>query len=417
MKQEQSRVSIRQEPFGYAIFDKDQLRHRLALPGEMEQILQSMQVNVDECEQIFLNRERPFRNDLLVAPIRVYYEITLACDLRCKICFNSSGKPRTTELSTQEVMESLHRLKEAKVLDIRFTGGEPTQRNDWYKVLEYAKQLGFAVSCNTNAAYTNLETAQLMARLNLDQVTVSLDGNEKQHDANRGKGSFARTLGNLKIMHNLGARLRINSLVTKLSLPEVPYLIQTAAELTDEINLFTPVFVGRGEGKETDFAVTESEHAEMARIVNGLKPQYPNLNILFFSQVTKATSIDDISAHKFRLKSGYPSGTTTLNITSDGGIWCGGYVPYIDPTLCLGNIKTDDLATVWQTNPKLEQMRDDAGLLMRFCQECSELIQQRCQGAKYETELERLVCPEATNPWCIHGLGPSLLAIARERYL
>jgi len=415
MKQELSRVSIRQEPFGYTVFDKDRLRHRLALPGEVEQILQTMQVNADECEQMSLNRERSFRNDLLVAPVRVYYEITLACDLRCRVCFNSSGKSRTTELSTQEVMESLHRLKEAKVLDVRFTGGEPTQRNDWHQILECAKQLGFAVSCNTNAAYINSETAHQLANLHLDQITVSLDGNEKQHDTNRGKGSFTRTLCNLKIMHHLGARLRINSLVTKLSLPDVPYLIQTAAELTDEINLFTPVFVGRGKGKETDFAVTESEHAEMARIVNGLKPQYPNLNILFFSQVTKITSIDDISALKFGLKPGYPSGTTTLNITSDGGIWCGGYVPYIDPTLCLGNIKTDDLITVWQTNPKLERMRDDAGLLMRFCQECPESIQQRCQGAKYETELERLVRPEATNPWCIHGLGPSLLTLAREK--
>ena len=410
------KFSIREEPFGYTIFYKNRLRHKFVLAGDLNREKQLAGITDDESEELPFTLKKQYRRDLLVAPVRVYYETTLACDLRCKFCFNSSGKPRSSELTTDEILQSLDNLKAANVLDIRFTGGEPTQRKDWYKVLGYAKQLGFAVSCNTNSAYTNPETAKLMASLNLDQVTVSLDGNEKQHDTNRGKGSFARTIRNLRDMHNLGTKLRVNSLVTKLSLPDVPFLIQTASELTDEINLFTPVFVGRGEGKELDYSVTESEHSEMARIVDTLKPQFPDLNILYFSQVTKTTSIDLNDNMRFGLKPGFPSGTTTLNLTSDGGIWCGGYVPYIDPDLCLGNIRTDKIEDVWQSSPVLEQMRDDAGRLMNLCRDCSESAEKRCQGAKYETELERLIHPETTNPWCIYGTGPSLLKIARERY-
>jgi MoaA/NifB/PqqE/SkfB family radical SAM enzyme len=58
---------------------------------------------------------------LLVAPIRVYYEVTKRCNLRCKHCFNISGIETKSELSASEVINILHGLKQNGVIDIRFT--------------------------------------------------------------------------------------------------------------------------------------------------------------------------------------------------------------------------------------------------------------------------------------------------------
>lgn len=409
-------ISVREEPFGYTIFNKTKLRHTLIVEDDLNQVEELQNAGGVQIDRVPLDGNREYKTDILSAPIRVYYETTLGCNLRCKICFNRSGRPRPNELSTQQELDSLDSLKEARVLDIRFTGGEPTQREDWFRVMSYAKKLGFATSCNTNAAFDDPEVAEKMADLNLDQVTVSLDGNEERHDTNRGRGSFAKTIHNLKAMSRSGAQLRINSLVTRVSLPDVPYLIRTAAEFAKEINLFTPVFIGRGKGKEGDTSVTGSEHLEMAMLVDRLSQQYPDLNVFCFSQVTKSTSINTYQHHRLGLKPGFPPGTTTLNLTSDGGIWCGGYVPYIDASMSLGNIKNDNLVDIWQHHPTLEQIRDDGSKLMRLCGDCPEHVNKRCQGAKYETELERLIRPETKNPWCVYGDGPSLIVVAREKY-
>lgn len=208
--------------------------------------------------------------------------------------------------------------------------------------------------------------------------------------------------------------MRINTLVSKYSMNDVEHLIELASKYTDEINFFTIVFTGRGTNLEKDDSVTEQEHLIMSKKIEELKKKYPKLNILHFSQVSRETSIREDLNSKYGLKICSPSGATTINIMSDGGIWCGGYTPYIDSSLKLGNIKDDQLFNVWQNNNVLEKIRDESGKLIIFCCKCVEYIKGKCQGSKYETELQRLVHPETKNPWCIHGDGPSLLNIIKN---
>jgi len=80
--------------------------------------------------------------------------------------------------------------------------------------------------------------------------------------------------------------------------------------------------------------------------------------------------------------------------------------------LTMGNVRTDDLFEVWQTNSKLEELRNGSGKLIMFCQKCPKFIDNTCQGSKYETELHRLLNPEVKNPTCIYGEGPSLLSFS-----
>lgn len=129
-------------------------------------------------------KERNIRYDILYSPTRIYYELTLKCNLHCQYCFNDSGIPRPNELTTKEVLKSLEDLREANVLDVRFTGGEPFCRPDWYEIFKRAKQLGFAVSCNTNGVYRGNYWEKL-ANLNLEQITLSIDGRQDSHEKNR----------------------------------------------------------------------------------------------------------------------------------------------------------------------------------------------------------------------------------------
>lgn len=124
---------VREECFGFTFYDRNILRHKFVLKKDFKSFLQDLQITRQNYD--FLPaKEKNLRHDLIYSPIRIYYELTLACNLRCKYCFNSSGNKRPVELTTEEVIKSLYGLKEANVMDIRFTGGEPLCRPDWYKI-------------------------------------------------------------------------------------------------------------------------------------------------------------------------------------------------------------------------------------------------------------------------------------------
>lgn len=392
-------VTLREEPFGYTKFDNATMKHCCISRDEA--------AAVTDAEMLPMPHGN-VRPDVLFSPIRIYFELTLKCNLRCKYCYNSSGVARPNELTTDEVKQALSHLRNRNVLDIRFTGGEFTLRDDWYEIFRHAKDLGFAVSCNTNAARYSEDTIKKLVALDLNQITISLDGYRDCHESNRGKGTFDSTLENIKELHRLGARLRFNTLVTKYSAKDVEFLLETAGDNAEEINFFTVAYIGRGkELAETD-GITVQDHLRMSDAIQKLKPKYPELNVLHFEEVTRMTAITKEESEKFGLKRGYPPGTTTFNILSDGSYACGGYSCYIDENLALGNVKIDDIHEVWQNSKMLEEIRNDSLMLINTCEFCTKA--NMCQGAKYEVELYRLQHPEAVNQTCEYGKQASLLS-------
>lgn len=406
---------IREESFGYTFFNRKNLRHNFFHKKDFNKILR--QLKIGENGYIILPlKKNKVRKDIIYSPVRIYYELTLACNLHCKFCFNNAGKPRENELTTKETIKSLHDLKKENIINIHFTGGEFTSRPDWYEIFSEAKKLGFVISCNTNGVFWGKDTIYKLVNLNLDQITVSIDGSRENHEKNRGKNTFSKTIHSLKELHRLGANLRINTLISKYSFRDVEFIINLASRYAREINLFTIVFIGRGANLESENSVTLKEHLSLSKEVNKLKTKYFGLNILHFAQVTRETSIKTEEQDEFGLKIGPPSGTTTFNITSDGSLYCGGYTPYIDDYFCLGNIKKDNIFEVWQNNKKLEKIRDEGRKLMIFCKNCKNYIHKNCQGSKYETELNRLIHPEVKNLCCIYD-SESLLKIINRKNL
>ena len=104
-------------------------------------------------------------------------------------------------MNTEEMMQCLEGLRKDNIFDLRFTGGELTVRTGWFDVLKSAKDLGFTVSVNTNGVYKNFdETINKLVSLDLDQITVSIDGNKEHHESIRGKNTFDKSMRTLQIL-------------------------------------------------------------------------------------------------------------------------------------------------------------------------------------------------------------------------
>lgn len=391
------RFVIRDEPFGGTVFDRKTLEYKFIEAGDLHREIVINGIKVEHYKHWKADLSSA-PHDLLYAPIRIYVETTRVCNLRCKHCFNASGAKDPDEMSTDEMFKALEGIREDNVFDVRFSGGEFTMHPDWYQILQRAKELGFGVSMNTNGAYDDPLTIDKLASLDLEQIVVSIDGTKEHHDQIRGRGNFERTLQSLKMLRERGAVLRTNTVFDRRSASDMEEVIQTVGPYVDEMNFFHMRATGRAQ-RMAEEALSYQELYEFNQRAAQIVKKYPQINILFGSQVTREHSI---RMNKLGLKVGGPDGFTRFNLLANGSLWAGGYAPYIDRGLQFGNIKEEGYTTlrIWRKSPKVNAFRDFSNQLVMRCLSCPEL-DLHCSGTNVEMELIKLKSPNIGNPYCI----------------
>ncbi|HXG04049.1 MAG TPA: TIGR04053 family radical SAM/SPASM domain-containing protein [Candidatus Binatia bacterium] len=186
------------------------------------------------------------------APVRVYWELTRACDLACRHCRAEAIRQRAPdELTTAEAVRVLRALAAATPRPhVVLTGGDPLKRPDLRQLVERAAELGLRPSVAPSATVALDRTVvEDLKRAGVAAMSLSLDGpRAAQHDAIRGVlGCFGWTLAAAQRIVNAGIPLQINTL---LCAETDPYLEDTAALVArlgaSRWSLFFLVPVGRG---------------------------------------------------------------------------------------------------------------------------------------------------------------------------
>lgn len=119
-----------------------------------------------------------------VRPVRVKFQITNACNARCKHCNLYLIKPDT--LSREVVLQTLSDLHDLGCRDVDFTGGEPTTHPNLIEFMETANKYGFNVKTNTNGFLLTEELAEKMIKAGLKELAISIDSHSaEEHDKRR----------------------------------------------------------------------------------------------------------------------------------------------------------------------------------------------------------------------------------------
>ena len=127
----------------------------------------------------------------LDAPICLTWELTYACNLACVHCLSSSGRRDPRELSTAECKTVIDELERMQVFYVNIGGGEPTVRNDFWELVEYATAHRVGVKFSTNGSRITPQVAARIAASDYLDVQISLDGATVEvNDRVRGAGSF-----------------------------------------------------------------------------------------------------------------------------------------------------------------------------------------------------------------------------------
>ena len=147
------------------------------------------------------------------------WSLTKRCNLRCIHCYNNSGCAEKDELSTQEALGVVQKLKDANVAAVNFGGGECALRPDFMMICRALYDAGIKVSYTTNGTTYPVLKDHLYL---FHDIGVSIDfADSAMHDWFRGrKGTYAAAYAMLKNLVQQGVETEMVTCLTRLNAKE-----------------------------------------------------------------------------------------------------------------------------------------------------------------------------------------------------
>lgn len=327
--------------------------------------------------------ERPF---VTGAPFLVVWDITYACNLKCKHCYASAGKTLEDELTTEEAKQVIDKLDRVSVPIVAFSGGEPLVRKDFLELARYTIDKGIYVAVATNATLITKEKAHEIKEAGIEFVQISLDGSSAEtHDSFRGiNGVFEKTLQGIKNCVEEGLFVNIATTATKYNYDEIPKIMDLCEQLSvNWFMLYNFVPTGRGEFiAENDLSPDEREKV-LKELWRKLKSG-SKVNVLSTApQFARVALESEIGENEKIVPTHFANPSLSKELVNlaefIGGCGCGRFYCAIRPNgniepcvffpLTVGNIKEDDFENLWANNPILRDLRNK-NILEGNCGEC-----------------------------------------------
>jgi MoaA/NifB/PqqE/SkfB family radical SAM enzyme len=318
------------------------------------------------------------------APFIVIWEVTRACALACVHCRAEAIPHRhPDELTTEEGKRLLDRVAEfgpRKPLFV-LTGGDPLRRRDVAELVRHgvARGLSMALTPSGTAAVTRARLEEVRDA-GLARLAVSLDGSTPEaHDAfRRVRGSHRFTMRIIDDARALGLPLQINTTVSRETVDDLPAIAEVLAGTGAVLwALFFLIPVGRANATQ---ALAADEIERVLAWAADLRHDVP-----FGIKTTEAPHDHRVLAERGGLTGPDPrsAGRAGRAVTDGNGFLFVDHVGAICPSgflpLVAGNVRTDDVVTVYREHPLFRSLRDP-DLLGGRCGRCEH--RHRCGGSR-----------------------------------
>ena len=287
------------------------------------------------------------------------------CNQKCLFCYAAGeemGKAR--ELTTEQWLEAIKKLKAAGVPMLTFTGGEPTLRKDLCQLIDSAKW--FVTRLNTNGVLLTEELCARLREASLDSVQITLYSHrEEVHNALVGSEHFADTVRGIKNAVAAGLDVSVNTPLCKKNADYIEMLAFLRSLGVRFVTVSGLICTGTAEKNHGEFDLSSDELFDIVKTAKGYCSEN-GMEIDF-------TSPGLIDKEKLEaLGMNVPACGCCLSnmaIAPDGEV-----IPcqsWLRAGAGLGNILRDDWARIWKAPAcvSLRAMTDEEALSCPFRKE------------------------------------------------
>jgi cyclic pyranopterin phosphate synthase len=196
----------------------------------------------------------------------LFLRVGYKCNNKCIFCVVDGGNPGEffSYSSIKKLLEENRRYHNHVVL----TGGEPTIRKDFFKILELCHRLGYSILLQTNARmFSYPGFCEKLKKYNLE-LSININSyDEKSHDLTTGVGgSFRQTIRGIKKLQRLKFRILSKIMLTKINYKNVLDTAKFADSLG--LNEIWLVFLTPFGSSRRNFESVVPSYSEVGPLVN-----------------------------------------------------------------------------------------------------------------------------------------------------
>ncbi|MCB5189672.1 radical SAM protein [Methylobacillus arboreus] len=234
-----------------------------------------------------------------IEPVRysnAVFLINTQCNSRCAMCSSYTIKPLPGEMTTEQVIDTLNKLKKHNSnIKISFVGGEPTLRPDFDLILGHCNKLNIIFTIVTNGIILNENKAENILLHKPFAVHVSLDSLDKDtYKKIRGVDRVESVKTNINILIQIAKKLRsktfigIKTVITSENINEISNLSDFAQSVKAGGIHYQPVLVFSEDHGSARLMPKQSE--EINKQVNILLERIKNNNKIILNSISNLKS-------------------------------------------------------------------------------------------------------------------------------
>jgi len=167
-------------------------------------------------------------------PVSLLAELTHRCPLQCPYCSNPLELERAgSELDAATWCEVLDQAAALGVLQVHFSGGEPTLRRDLVQLIRHAAGLELYTNLITAGVLLDEAKVAALAEAGLDHLQLSIQDTEAANADRIGghRNGHARKMAVAGMVRRAGLPLTLNAVVHRQNLHNLDAIIKLALEL------------------------------------------------------------------------------------------------------------------------------------------------------------------------------------------
>ena len=338
-------------------------------------------------------------------PMTCVWEVTMACNMRCKHCGSSCEHSLPDELSTEEALEFVDMCKDMNLSWVNLSGGEPLTRQDIFEIAYKLESYGIGVNIITNGWLIDDDMIEKLKKISSLRIAISLDGTKDLHDFIRKDGAFEHATNALKKLQTAGISTACITTITKKNINKLDEIYKILLDCNVEA---WQLQIGLPMGNLENHKDWVIEPSDVKRIIDFCYETsnenkiyvYPADCIGYYDK-----KLDTIYRKSFGNDvdcewDGCHAGIRSFGILHNGDIL--GCTSIRDKSFIEGNIRERTLRDIWFDEKSFSWRRNfNKSCLKGACLKCERA--EKCLGGCFNTRISINKDISSENQYCVYN--------------